>query len=1272
MKNHCAVALLVLAALALGTPTLAQVRITGAISGTVTDQTDAIIPGATVQLKDEGTGMTRDTVTNESGFFQFPDLNHGTYSVTVTLQGFQKAVFSKVVVESGRTTDVRVKLTAGGLEETVTVEGTSPVLETTSNMISNTLSRKDIVELPLNSRDAFQLARLVPGAVAPQGTGSTHFNGMPGGVINPTIDGVNNSSNGFKSGGTSFFGTVPARLGAVEQVTVESAGLGGDAGVTGGVNLKFVTRRGTNQYRSSGFWQHRNEWFNANSYANNRQELPKGKFRRHDFGGNFGGPLVPTGPLREKLFVFMNYEHEYIPQTQLRSRTLLTPEGEQGIFRYVTAAGEQRTVNVLQMAAAAGFPSTPDPIVAAMLAKQASARGLGSIEDNNNLRTQNFQWLEPQQIDRFYPTARLDYQITPTLSLMGSWNYRGSHESGHRVWPFPDYVPQVDTFRAAWWITSTGLNWAINSNTHNEFRYGVQHSGDTTPNRASVEHFAKNGTLNGAPVRLTLPFGLSTLANDGVPITGRHYITTIYDTATLVRGNHTIRIGGNFRDTQWRDTDFSGAGTAGFLGLPRYTLGVSAADPVANVFTTATIPGIASADVAAAQQLYALLTGRVSGVATGRVVDPATLQYTDDPIVYRENWTSGWFAGVFVQDQWRLSPDFTLNYGMRWEAAQAPFSHLGQAVFPDYANLLGPSTRLFAPGELNGVQEPVMRAGKYAAKTDWVNPGPRAGFTWLPRFEDNLLGKIFGRGEETVIRGGYDITYYDEGTLMFSATAGNNPGQSQQLLLQPGIAYPHGGLTLQSPLPAFTTLPAEYKPVWPQADFTFGNTGFATMKDDLKMPWVQAWNIGVQRQIMKNTVLEVRYVGNKGHNVWHTYPLNEVNIVETGFLDEFRRAQNNLAINVANGRTGFANQGLPGQQGLPIFEAAFGPRGGQAALGAGQSFTSANFVQWLNEGQAGRLAQAMATNSIYICRMVGNTFSPCGRLGYSAPGPYPMNFFTVNPYAIGGNTTLVDDDSRTKYHSMQVQLRRRYAQGITMNVNYTLAKNWSDIWADNANQSHNYRTLRDKSLDWGPAPFDVRHVLQAYGTYDLPFGRERRWRLGNGFLDAIAGGWTLGGVLTAQSGTPFRLVSGRQTFNQFDSGVILANGHTVEEIQDMIGIRPGPGINRYWIDPRLIGPDGRANPEYLQVPTTPGELGDFVYLRGRRVWNLNASLNKSTTLRGRARLVLHVTMENVLNHPIFGTPGFLGQTDITSTTFGQTTNPINGARQLYLRTEISF
>lgn len=1272
-----------LALLLFSSPALAQVSITGAIAGTVTDTSDSVIPGASVQLKDEGTGLTKSSVTDGSGAFAFRDLNFGTYEVTIKLQGFQSAVYKKVLVESGRTTDLRIKLAVGVLEQAVTVEGTTPVLEMTSNMISGTMSNKEINDLPLggDGRNAFAFARLVPGAVAPAGTGSTHYNGLPGGVINPTIDGVNNSSNGFKSGGTSFFGTVPARVGAIEEVTVETAGLGGDAGVTGGVNLKFVTKRGTSTYRGSFFEQYRTDKLNKNIFFNAFRGLAKDQFRRHDYGGNFGGPIVPRGSLRSKLFFFVNYEGEYQPQTVTRSQNLLTLEANQGIFRYQTAAGEVRTANLLTLAGQNGFQSTLDPIMAAFLAKQQESRNFATVVSTNNLRTESISWREPQKQINTYPTFRIDWQISPSLSFMTSFNRYNQDAQGRRLWPLPTFPIQSDTFDAGWWIHSSGLSWSINAQTHNEFRFGVQHSGDTNELGRDIDQFALNGLVQGKFARFSLPLTLNNLSNINAPVIGAHYITTITDELTLLHGNHTLGFGGNYRDTQWHDRSFSAVG-AGYLGVNNYSIGSPTGDPVQSVFVAANIPGLQTADQGAAQQLYSVLTGRLTSVTAGRVVDPATLQYSETS--FQHNWTSAWFAGMFAQDRWRVTPALTLNYGLRWEMNQPPFNHNGTTAFPDDANLFGPSTALFHPGELNGILNPTMKRGKKAAGTDWNNVAPRAGFAWAPNFKEGVLGSIFGKGQETVFRGGYDLTYYDEGTNMFASTAGNNPGQSQVLRLTSGDpGFAPGALTLQSPLPAFTAFPLSYKEEWGQSEFTFGGTGISTMKSDLKTPYVHAWNIGVQRLLMKNTVVEVRYVGNRALNVWNMYNLNEVNIFENGFLKDFLAAQKNLSINEANGQTGFANNGLPGQSPLPFFEAAFGPRGAQAALPASQGFGTTTFITNLRQGEAGRLAGSMAGNATYLCRLVGNTFSPCvtGTRNYNAPGPYPMNVFQLNPYAAPGGLNWIDDNSSTKYHGLQLQLRRRLTAGLSATLNYTFAKNWSDIWADNATQGHTYRTLRDKSLDKGPAPFDVRHTLQSFGTYDLPFGRNRHFAIGNPVLDAVVGGWTLGGILTAQSGTPFRLTSGRQTVNGSDAGVILMNGHTAKEIQSLIRINPGPVdptlgrvVTRYWVDPKLIGPDGRANPEYLAPPTNPGEFGQLIYLYGKNTWNLDASLNKTTSIFGRRSLTVHVTILNVLNHPVWSTPSFLGETSIQSTTFGLSTQPLNSnnPRQLYTTATFMF
>jgi hypothetical protein len=408
-----------------------------------------------------------------------------------------------------------------------------------------------------------------------------------------------------------------------------------------------------------------------------------------------------------------------------------------------------------------------------------------------------------------------------------------------------------------------------------------------------------------------------------------------------------------------------------------------------------------------------------------------------------------------------------------------------------------------------------------------------------------------------------------------------------------------------------------------------------------------------------------------------------VNTIENGFAAEFKRAQQNLAINQANGVTSFANNGLPGQSALPLFDAMFGARGSQPALSAAQGYTNGTFINNLNLGEAGRMAQSLASNVIYACRLYGSTFGPCASRGYNAAGPQPINFWYANPFGTGGQVNLVDDNSFTRYRALQMQLRRRYAQGVTATVNYTLGKNTADLWADNATQSFNYSTLRDTRRNVGPSPFDVRHVLQTYGTYDLPFGKDRKIPIENAVLNAIAGGWTIGGILSAQSGSPFRLSSGRQTLNQEDAGVVLAPGVTVKDLQKMIGIRPGPapGLNRYYIDPKLIGPDGRANPAYLLPPSTPGEQGQIIYLRTPVTWGLDASLNKSVQLTSNGVLLtLHITAQNVLNHPVWATGpasggiglNFLNDASITSTTFGQVAQPLNAARNLYIRTEIKF
>jgi hypothetical protein len=336
-------------------------------------------------------------------------------------------------------------------------------------------------------------------------------------------------------------------------------------------------------------------------------------------------------------------------------------------------------------------------------------------------------------------------------------------------------------------------------------------------------------------------------------------------------------------------------------------------------------------------------------------------------------------------------------------------------------------------------------------------------------------------------------------------------------------------------------------------------------------------------------------------------------------------------------------------------------------LAGGSGFTNGTFVTQLQQGQAGRLADSLAGNSLYLCRMVGNALPACNSLGYDASGAYPTNFFQANPFAAGEEVRLLTDEASSRYHALQLQFRQRYSSGLSLTANYTYGRARTDRYTVGASNVQDYRTLRDKSLDWGPTAYALRHTFQSYWTYELPVGRDRRFGIDSPVLNQILGGWSTSGILRIQSGRPFLLTSGRQTFNQEDAGVVL-NGITVEELQKMVNVRPGPNGNVFFIDERLIGPDGRANPDLIAPPTTPGELGQFVYLYGPALWTVDLGLSKSFSTGGASRFNFEALFINAFNHRNTTVGGTGGAThSIDSTTFGQSTGVAIGAREIQFR-----
>jgi carboxypeptidase family protein len=1241
--------------------TRAQGVTTGSIAGTVTDQTGGIVPGAKIKLRDEGTNVIKETAANESGGFVFPNLPFGAYEVTVSAPGFHTAVHKGVVVESSRTTDLTVHMKVGDVVETVQIEGAAPVLEQTSNTISNTVRNEAIRNLPIGGRTILNFALLTPGSASVGGNGrNSAYNGMPGATINIMLDGINNNSNGFKSGGTSFFGTVPVRVDAIEEVTIATSGLGAEASGQGAMQIQFVTKRGTNEFHGGVFLQHQNSALNANSFSNKANGLRRAPFHLNEFGGRLGGPLpIPFWNLNKKLFFFVNYERGDVPGSATPTNTVLTQEAQQGVFRYLGTDGIERTRNVLQLAG-----GQIDPIIADQLRQINSFLSQGVVSSQDLIRN-NFQFITPTKTINRYPTARLDYQITPNLSWTGTWNMFHRRISGNERWP-GDPFPPNGQLSNTWYIASTAVNWTITPRTFNEVKYGLQHNTDLNNKDQNFDKLNINSRL----MTLGLPLGVTTLVDPGLTIPRTNGTHNFYDNLKLLRGNHTMTIGGVFRHIGWYDANYSGG------GVPTVNLGIATGDPVTSALTRSntSLPSISDQDLNNARALYALLTGRVSGINAQRGVDRESKQFKDQTHVIRLDKQD--VGSLYFQDAWRFRPNLTFNYGLRWEFSGD--THDGSDIYtsPTLEHLFGPSQSLFAPGALSGAQDPQIFQRSHTYGRDFSNPGPNFGFSWAPKFNGGFLAKIFGAEQKSVFRGSYGISYYDEGTNNFTSFASQSPGLLQSLSLSPGTDFPVGDLNLSDAFPPLVGSPASSSPPFRQADFTFRNISFSTMQPDLRTPYVQQWNFGIQRELGRNTVIEARYVGNKGTHLWRGYNLNEVNIFENGFLNEFKNAQRNLRINQAAGVASFQNRGLAGQSPLPIFEAAFGARGSQSALSLNQGFTNGGFIDLLNQGQAGRLAGQLAGNSNYLCRMLGSGFEPCARLGFNATGPYPINFFQVNPYAAGQNLRLLTDESNSNYHGLQVQYRQRLSKGLSLTANYTWSKAINDRYVDSDTNFVNYTTLREKRLDRRPSAFDLRHAFQAYWGYELPFGKGRAFASGNSVVDNIIGGWTFSGIVRWQSGRIFRLTSGRQTFNgTADSGVIL-NGITREELQKMVKVSSGGRLgNVLFLDPKLIGPDGRANPQFLSYPTSPGEFGQFIDLYGPSVFIPDLSLAKDIAITERVKFNLWATLLNAFNRPVFeASGGVTGVVSIDSTTFGQTGTTFGGggARTIQIRAGLTF
>ena len=1269
--------LMVCAPLAFG-----QGSTSGELHGTVRDPSGALIPSATVKAKDIATGIEKTATSAADGAFVLLNLQAGAYQVTVTSVGFQTGVYDSVIIQTGRVTDLPVGLKIGAVTQAVEVNGgAAAMLETTSQQVSTTVTSNFIQDLPFSDRNTLPFALLSAGVQTPMaldnsGRTST-FNGLPNASMNISVDGINNNSQRFKTGGTSFFEFAPSRLDAVDEIQVATAGFGADAGGEGAMQVRFTTKRGTETYHGKIFEQFQNEALNANTWFKNLQGQPISRVRNNNFGGSFGGRLVPFLPyFRDKLFFFANLEYFPQPGSATLSTTVLTAASQAGNFTYNGTDSRQHTVNLLQ-----AVGGTADPTIAGILGQITSSQqqATGSAPISGKLFDQTMFWTQPTNTATTFPTARVDYQISNNIAWHGTWNLRHQNLEGSAP-PYPGSpYTWTNGYKITTYVATNAVDWTITPHVLNSFVFGVQSNGEYFYQGSDPHQWAPQGNrliVFPASQGATTPFISNVIPTSGsiTPFIRNNPVYNLTDNLNWVKGRHRVTIGGTFLHTSFYETSYGSA------GLPNYRLGVATGDPVATAIQNA-LPAIntSNGDLTDAQNLYAILTGRLSSLSATANVDEHTRQYAQfAPVTQRFAFSTG---ALYVQDSFRWSPGLTLNYGLRWELDGAIHNTNGIDTQPAPGSWLGPSTAFFAPGNLGGNSNPAFQLTAYPYRRDFRNPSPNVGLAWNPSSRDGRLGKLLG-DHKTVIRASYSLNHFNEGLNAISNRLSSNPGATQSGTMNASTAaspttFAYGLSLSSASIPAIPLSPASFTSTLPEANYSF-SSGSDYINPGLRSPYVQNWNIGVQRELGRSVVLEARYVGNHSIHLWHQYNAQETNIFENGFLTQFIQANTNLTINQANGKGNtLINNGLPGQAPIPIFETAFGARGGQGALAPSSGFSNGTFVTNLQQGVAGTLANTLATNSQYYCRLVGNNFLPCAALGYNAPGPYPINFFQPNPFVT--SLQFLDDNASSNYNGLQVEVRRRVG-ALQATANYTWSHTLGNLY-NSSNQSGltQTHTLRNGRLDYGPTPFDIRQVFQAYFTYDLPFGKGRRFAGNSGVLDRMVGGWLVGGLVRRTTGAVSQVTSGRNTFNSFTtgtaSGVVLLGGLTAQQLQaDLNSISGYNAAGKDLItNTSIIGANGQANPQYLSPASTPGVFGSFLYLYGPSFFQIDASLTKEIPIRERLKFAFQVEALNLANHPVFT----IGTTNPTSSQFGQvctsaTQCTITNPRNVQLRAYVSW
>jgi outer membrane receptor protein involved in Fe transport len=1242
----------------------------GRIRGTVTDPSGGAVAAAKVSLINEATNVTRDADSGVNGDYLFIEVPVGSYEIDVVQQGFKKYVRKGIALDLNEVLSLDIALQIGTSAESVEVTGQPPVVDTTSTQLGAVVNERASTQLPLNQRDVYQLLQLQPGVQSQLGNDTFYGSDKPGVV---TVNGGRGRANNYSvngGDGNDLFANLPAiepSPDSIEEFRVITNSFDAEYGRNSGAVVNVVTKSGTNAIHGSFYEFFRNDVLNAHPFT--FFQAPKPEFRQNQFGGTIGGPIK-----KDKTFFFGSYEGRRIVQGIVSqpisvpsaaeltngdfsapglANSVLDPNGVPGFAGSLTDA---TVANILQSRCGSSL-SAPASAAVASVAGGGPPQLYSAIFPNFQIPTQCFDPVAVSLL-KFVPGAggSGNVQVTPNKTDRGDqFQIRVDHSFNNNqktaIYYYFDDDNTLDPFAKFQASGATTGNFPGVYATRTQ-QVNVTHTstiGATSVNEARFSYFREGQLQFDSPTKVgAIQSSCGTGAVSAFCFTGTSDTPLVTDSGTPLGTNPDFGLHSGLGPTKEGVPfiDVAGGFTIGnnFNGqLPQIGNTFQFSDNFSKIIGNHSLKF--GGDVRYQkfdQLLYFDINGDLSFQSSTSGPVGNDLGFSDAYPNYLLGIGNSFFQGsaqhelvrstslyLFAQDSWKIKPNVTLNYGLRWEM-NTPLTDIGKKVqtfragetSTIYPCTLPTTSPLYVAGSVTDCNTagvtPVglVFPGDKGVPNGLTNTyykgfAPRLGLNWSPSWKDGFLGALAGGPGKTSISMGYGIFYNPIEQLVLEQFSAEPPFGGSNFITAPLLQTPYvsqSGSTFPNPFNGILNPPRGQPVDWSQfRPMTF----FGQFPANLRLQYSDQYNLTIKRQLRDDILFQIGYVGSQGHRLLASYEANPGNPATCNALTALS------SMNPANVLTSAGGS-----------QTTCGPFGEDSSyfIPNGTVIPAGGIPLPYNAGSGGLTLPAgpLAAPGGGVTLVGLRPFSsplcqPLTGAGCPSDGtPVFSGIFSENTVA------------RSNYNSLQVLLQKNFSKGLQFQASYTFSKTM-----DNASSFESALNPLNFNATYGLSAYDARNRFVFNYVWDLPVPKF------DGFKGKVLDGWELTGIVTFQSGFPIRITS------QDD----------VEEL-DSTDLFEFPG------EPNLTAPfhtqNIRKNNGFVFDPTlftnatvAPGTIGDAPrsICCGPGINNWDMSFMKETRFGERWNMEFRGDIFNVWNHAQFYSVD--GDVSNAGSTFGQ-------------------